>query len=640
MRGQERGALAALVMAVALGQAVSGQAQPSAGYASLPDGADEAASAQRLVLPAPPPAVVTLGPADMTGSIARLDPFPVPAPIADKTNPAALSFDEPDGPVGSTPPAGTAPLVGTGDPLASSGPATPAGAPGPAPVPASPAGPLAAGAAGPLDAAGLASGLVAFVAGTPAGETGAHAAERHAQRVAIAAVYAARSNAPLWIEGGHLTGAARSVLGRLDHAAEDGLDLDRYAVPVPRDTQPDTLMKAELALSEAVVAYARQASGVRVDVARIGLIDFRPAVAEASQVLATVPGAAEAGEALRGFNPPQAGYAALRDKLAELRRSAPTGAQVRIPYGPVLKPGMSDARVPLIRARFGLDVAADDGTLPDIYDTRVAAAVAAFQRSRHMPASGLLTARTVAALSGGNPVALESTILANMELWRWLPRAQAPDRIEVNIPDYQARVLRGGAVAHQTRVVVGEPDKPTPVFAQEMKFIIVNPYWNVPLSILKTEMMPKLAANPNYFADHGYEVVERNGTTYVRQPPGETNALGRIKFMFPNEHSVYLHDTNARSYFERDMRALSHGCVRVDQPFSFAEAVMGRDNGWSEARLRKLVGGNERTINLPKPLPILITYFTAFVDDQTGFQLRDDVYGYAAKVKAALGLQG
>jgi murein L,D-transpeptidase YcbB/YkuD len=363
-------------------------------------------------------------------------------------------------------------------------------------------------------------------------------------------------------------------------------------------------------------------------------------VADVERILSSVPAAADAGEALHAFNPPQPGYAALREKLAELRQNSAPEAGSSIPSGPVLKPGMRDARVPLIRARFGLDVASvEPGVPPLVYDTKVAAAVAEFQRAHGLPASGLLTPRTVAALSGGNPVALENTIIANMEMWRWQPRDMGPDRIEVNIPEYTARVFHDGAVIHQTRVVVGQPDKQTPVFAEQMRFIIVNPYWNVPLSIIKNEMMPKLARDPNYFADHGYEVVERDGVRYVRQPPGDGNALGRIKFMFPNTHSVYLHDTNARSFFARDKRALSHGCVRVEEPFSFAEAVMGRQNGWSEARIRKLIGGQERTINLPRPLPILITYFTASVDPQKGFELRDDVYGYAGRVRTALNLQ-
>ena len=189
-------------------------------------------------------------------------------------------------------------------------------------------------------------------------------------------------------------------------------------------------------------------------------------------------------------------------------------------------------------------------------------------------------------------------------------------------------------------MVVGKPDHQTPVFSETMKFIIVNPYWNVPLSIVRKEMMPKLAADPNYFANHGYETVERNGETFVRQPPGDSNALGRIKFMFPNRFSVYLHDTNSRGLFARDERALSHGCVRVDQPFKLAEVILGRDRGWSEARIARMVGGDERTIMLPTPMPVHVNYFTAFVDDGGELRLRDDVYGYSAKVRAALGLDG
>lgn len=604
---------------------------------SLPDGADEGAFDQRMMIPALPPVAVVLSPdPEPTGA---MGPLPV-RPAQPLSVPPALSYDSP---------AEAAPKV----------PAAPAGAPAPsAPVqaaipaappvaaaPQAPVSPSAVAAASPpvagvsLDAAGLAAALATFPGEAVPGETPAQASDRKAQRDAIAAVYAARATLPLWIADGHLTPAAHAAMARLERAAEDGLDLARFAVAVPREGDAASLARVELGLSEAVLAYARQARGSRINVARIGLIDLRPTLPEAAEVLGRVPAAADAGDALRDFNPPQPGYAALRDKLAALRQPADEAAQVRIPYGPVLRPGMRDARVPLVRARFGLDPVTDDpDAAPLVYDTDVADAVADFQRAHRMPASGFLTARTIAALSGGNPQALEADIVANMEFWRWMPRELAPDRIEVNIPAYTARVIRDGATVHETRVVVGQPDKPTPVFAEQMRFIIVNPYWNVPLSIIKNEMMPKLASDPNYFADHGYEVVERDGTTYVRQPPGDGNALGRIKFMFPNSHSVYLHDTNARSYFGREMRALSHGCVRVDQPFSFAEAVLGRENGWSEARVRKMIGGQERTINLPKPLPILITYFTAVVDDDTGLQVRDDVYGYAGKVKAALGL--
>ena len=298
---------------------------------------------------------------------------------------------------------------------------------------------------------------------------------------------------------------------------------------------------------------------------------------------------------------------------------------------------MTDARVPLIRARFGLDIAA---AAPDglVYDTRVASAVAGYQRAHGMPASGVLTARTVASLSGGQPKRLEDEIVANMERWRWLPRDLGSRYVAVNIPDYSLDVFDGDRPVHHARVVVGKPDHQTPVFSETMKFIIVNPYWNVPLSIVDKEMMPKLAADPNYFENHGYEVVEKGGQTYVRQPPGDSNALGRIKFMFPNRFSVYLHDTNAKGYFNKEVRALSHGCVRVDQPFKLAEAVLGRDRGWTEARVEGMVGGDERTVSLPRPVQVHIDYFTAFVDGAGQLRLRDDVYGYSAKVRAALGL--
>lgn len=500
-------------------------------------------------------------------------------------------------------------------------------------------------ASGTLDAAALHKALEAFVgpeAARALGQGSAQADLRRKDREAVSAVYAARNFAPFWIENGKFNAKGRAALARIDHASEDGLDLRAFPISVPRGGDADTLAAAELALTDAAVAYANQASGGRVDPSRLApLIGAKPDVADPARVLGSLANAEDAGEALRAFNPPQKGYALLRDKLSELRQNSDVAGHNPIPYGPTLRPGMRDARVPLIRARFGLDLPSDEADRTGlVYDTQVAAAVADFQRAHHLPASGVLTIRTIAALSGGNPRRLEDEILANMERWRWLPRDMGENHIEVNIPDYSLRVMHGDTVFHHARVVVGQPDKPTPVFSDTMQFIIVNPYWNVPLSIVKKEMLPKFAADPDYFANHGYEVVERNGITYVRQPPGDSNALGRIKFMFPNKYSVYLHDTNARSLFGSERRALSHGCVRVEQPFKLAEVVLGRDSGWTEGRVKKMVGGDERTINLPHPLPLHIVYFTAFVDETGTLRLRDDVYGYSAKLKAALGLEG
>ena len=471
---------------------------------------------------------------------------------------------------------------------------------------------------------------------------GASAAVLKKEHEAIAAFYAARDFAPLWIADGKWTAQAAAAVARLEHADDDGLVLTAYRIPTLKPGEPADLAAADIALSQAVVGYGRQASGGRVDPRSISaLITQKPETADAARILADVSASTDAGAALQAFNPPQKGYGDLRAKLAELRQERPKTANARIPAGPEIKVGMKDPRVPLIRARFGISSAEPAASSDELlYDSRVASAVADFQRSSGLPASGALTARTIAALSGGDPNRLESEILVNMERWRWMPRDLGEDRIEVNIPDYALKVVHDGEVVHRARVVVGKPTTPTPVFSNAMQFIIVNPYWNVPPSIIKKEMMPKLAADPDYLKKLGYEVIQKKGQMIVRQPPGERNALGNIKFMFPNEHAVYLHDTPSRGLFANAKRAYSHGCVRVDQPFALAEIVLGRDNGWSQERVRKMVGGGEKTVKLPKNLPIHIEYFTAYVDDAGKMQLRDDIYGYSRKMRAALGLEG
>lgn len=460
------------------------------------------------------------------------------------------------------------------------------------------------------------------------------------EREAIAAFYALRDFAPLWWSDGKPNAEAAPVIDRLRHAADDGLDLKRLL----RDVSPatdDEIARADIALTDAVVAYGRQASGSRVDPHLISrLIGEEPEVAEPAVILALVASAGEgAGEALQKFNPPQKGYEALREKLLQLRhgRSAALHDSA-IPAGPVLRLGMRDPRVPLIRARLSLDDAAEPEIQDLVYDTRIAAAVADFQKANGLPPSGILTASTVAALTGGQSSRLEAEIIANMERWRWMPRDLGEERIEVNIPNYEAVVIENGELIQRTRVVVGKEETPTPIFSETMKFLIVNPYWNVPQSIIRKEMLPKLAGDPNYFRRLGYEVFTRAGHLVVRQPPGERNALGRIKFMFPNDFSVYMHDTPMRKLFAASKRAFSHGCVRVDDPFRFAETVLGP--GWSEQRVKKLIGGKERYVYLPKPLPVHLEYFTAYVDQSGELQLRDDLYGYSRKVRAALGFEG
>ena len=211
------------------------------------------------------------------------------------------------------------------------------------------------------------------------------------------------------------------------------------------------------------------------------------------------------------------------------------------------------------------------------------------------------------------------------------------ERVEVNIPDFSLRVMNGATEVHRARVIVGKPLTPTPIFSDFMRYVLLNPSWEVPESIIKKEMLPRLAKDPDYLKRMGFEVKGDGDKIVVRQPPGETNALGRILFMFPNDHAVYLHDTPARSLFSLAQRALSHGCVRVDQPMELGQIVLGGPAlGWSRQRLAAMVGGDERSVFLPRPLAIHLEYFTAFVDGANGLQLRADIYGFTKAVADSL----
>lgn len=468
---------------------------------------------------------------------------------------------------------------------------------------------------------------------------GAPTPELRAVWPAIRTAYQNRFGRPLWREDGRWTEAAKAARARLARAAEDALDLSALALPSLDEGSAAAVADQDVALSAAIVAYARQASGARVDPARLSrLVTARPKIPEAGDILSAVGAAgAGAGERLAAFNPPSPQYRALRDKLAELRQAAaPPVARLRIPAGPALKVGMRDARVKLVRARFGMG-AAPVGETDAVYDTQVAEAVAGFQRANGLAPSGVLTARTALLLSGGDARRPEHLVVANMERWRWMGRDLGPNRIEVNIPDFSLALMRDDVVVHRARVIVGKPDSPTPVFSNAMKFIVVNPSWHIPPGILKNEILPKLAEDPGYAQRLGYEVTAKDGQISLRQPPGEKNALGRIKFMFPNEHSVYLHDTPNRNLFSASRRAFSHGCVRVDDPMALAAGVLG--GSWTEARIKGLVGKGERTINLPQPLPIQLGYFTAGVDAEGRLQTREDVYGYDAPLIRALALK-
>ena len=427
-------------------------------------------------------------------------------------------------------------------------------------------------------------------------------------RAAIGAFYASHGFAPVWVAQTGLTAAGRAALAQLQRAPDDGLNLSALDLPrhVEAGLPPHDLAQAETAIAEAVVAYAEQASGSRVAPWRISrLVSAERNVVDPGVALEETASAPDPGARLAEFNPPQKGYRELRDALKRLAEAPPRAG--RRPSRAAIDLNIdASADEPID------DIAIDPGVDPESDRPRG-------RRKRAAPRP--------APLSPGS-ARERLAILANMEMWRWQPRDMGERRIEVNVPDYSVEVLEGDAVIHRARVVVGKPETPTPIFSNVVRYVLINPSWRVPDSIIKKEMMSRLG----YLSHHGYEVKTLDGHITVRQLPGDGNALGRLAFMFPNDFSVYLHDTPSQELFDADRRAFSHGCVRVEDPIRLAELVLG----WPEARIDAAIGGPEKTVFLPRPVPIHIEYFTDFIDEFGDLQQRPDVYGLARKVADTL----
>ncbi len=455
---------------------------------------------------------------------------------------------------------------------------------------------------------------------------------------AVEAFYTSRNFAPLWVDNGAQSARAKATAAYLAGVSADGLDPGDYPVPNFANADPGALAEAELRFTATVLTYARHAQIGRVHYSRVSsdiVYDLVPP--EAGAVLAKVADAADVAEALDSYNPPHAGYKALKAQLAEARSRAGESGKARIAGGKTLKPGMDDPRVPQVRERLG--VAADSADT--VYDKALSEAVKAFQRQHDLNATGNLTTSTVDALNGPRRDRDADIIIANMERWRWLPRDLGRTYVMVNIPDYTLRVMDHDAMVWTTKIVAGKPgEKATPLLSETMKYITVNPTWNVPPSIINNEYLPALAQDPTVLDRMGLKLEHnRDGSVHIYQPPGERNALGRIRFNFPNKFLVYQHDTPDKHLFGQAKRAFSHGCMRVQFPDKYAEVLLGISNpkdGYTVEKIHHMYGSGERDIHLNTPIPVHLTYQTAFVDDAGHLAIREDVYGRDARLLAAL----
>jgi L,D-transpeptidase YcbB len=464
-------------------------------------------------------------------------------------------------------------------------------------------------------------------------------------RATLLAFYAGRHGAPLWLDAGRPTPKAEAAKARVAAAADDGLDPSHFRFPDAPGNPDDAaaVALADVQFSATVLAFAREAWGGRVSPATVSpSISARPDPFDSGAALASLDSATDVAAALDGFNPQHPQFQALRKHLIEARAGGREDQprHQQIAFGKLLQPGDDDARVPALRERLGLPGAPDD----TYFDTELADAVIAFQRQAKIGVSGIVNRSTIRALNAdARPKDDVSLLQVNMERWRWLPRDLGAKHVFVDLANYELHVVQDGRPVYDTRVIIGKSTNQTPLLSSAINQIVVNPYWNVPVSIAVKEL--------SQGSLRGFEVVDSRGKVVdpssidwshirdskmrIRQPPGERNALGHIKFLFPNSHAVYLHDTPKRDLFANSERSLSHGCVRVDKPLEFADALSG-DQGYDGDRLKKMIGGKERGVPLSKTIPVHLAYFTAWADDAGRLETRKDIYGLDSRVAAAL----
>jgi murein L,D-transpeptidase YcbB/YkuD len=352
--------------------------------------------------------------------------------------------------------------------------------------------------------------------------------------------------------------------------------------------------------------------------------------------------AEDAGEILkilRSLTPPSPEYERLRQALVRHREILAGGGWGRVPPGPDLERGARGPRVAALRARLAASADLPGGAADrsGVFDPALAAAVSRFQKRHGLPITGRVDEETLAEL---NVPAADRVrqLQVNMERWRWMPSSLGDRHVLVNVPELRLDVVEAGRTALTMRVIVGKDQSRTPAFSDRMSYIDVNPYWAIPESIANEEILPKLGSDPGYLARQGIETVgESDSASGLRQRPGPANPLGKLKFMFPNDFNIYLHDTPAGHLFAEEERLFSHGCIRIEKPFELAVYLLRSDPKWTPQALQAAIDSGETTrIDLPRPLPVHILYWTAWVEPGGAVQFRQDVYGHDARLEQAL----
>lgn len=483
---------------------------------------------------------------------------------------------------------------------------------------------------------------------------------------ALPAFYAARGFEPAWLGD---DGRARvdELLRAIARAEEHGLEPAHYhAEPLRRLTRSVRGGHAEVIDSvelEMLASDAFLTLGSHLLVGRIDPETINPEwianrrSAEMHVVLEAALQRDAVTETLFGLAPGQPRYSAMLGALRRVRRVSAAGGYTVVPPGQSLKVGESSERVRVLRARLGEEGLVSIGEAAATFDSELELAVREFQRRHGLDVDGAVGPATLAALN----VPAEARALqleANLERFRWLPADLGRKHIEVNIAGYGVTVVEDGRVVRRHRAVVGRLYRQTPMFSGSMTYLVLSPYWHVPPTIASVDKFPVFQANPAAIGEQGMVLLDQrtsepvdpdrvdwvgltgaefNRRYRLRQDPGPTNALGSVKFMFPNRHNVYLHDTPSRDLFTRSSRAFSSGCIRVEDALGLAEYLLADEPGWDRARIDAAVaGGVERTVRLRESVPVHLLYWTAWADEDGVIHYRDDVYGRDTTVIDAL----
>ena len=472
---------------------------------------------------------------------------------------------------------------------------------------------------------------------------------------ALVAHYVRDKGTIYWVGTGRMT----PFIQRLADAADDGLNPGDYPVDSliqlrdaidPAD--PEGAAIAELFYSAFFVSYAADLKIGRVTPQKVDPRLFRNRkTVDVLRILTELKKQREPAKFLSAFESKNPHYQSLKRMLVLYRAMAESGDWPVIGMGPNIEAGGSDPRIPAIRNLLMMTGDHQGGGGGTTYDPATVAAMKRFQSRHGLEAKGLIGKQTVLALNVP-PVERARQIMLNMERWRWMPENLGPHHFMVNLAAYELQEIENHDVIGEMNVVVGAVATQTPEFSDELEYVEINPTWTVPYSIATGEMLPKLKKNPfAYAAD--FDVFMNGSLTSwgsidwnaygrgkfpftFRQHPGPKNALGKVKFMLPNAHNIYLHDTPSKDKFLQTTRAFSHGCIRLSKPIDLAYRVVGEIAGWPRAKIdATLKGGKTTRVPLPEHIPVHLIYATAF-DGANGIEFRPDVYGRDRKLYAAL----